>query len=145
MRKKRQEAAAVLTAVGLLVLGAGTPVLADDDAFTGEMREAVESLRDGSMTPAEASASCLGALEAGGKTRSYREFMSTFLNVPDDEAVAVLCRATVQGIADGSISEAQLGPALDPTGDDGEAVEFGRLLRAIFFSHRMSAADGGAQ
>lgn len=144
MRRTLKVLVGALASVGLLALAGATPTLAADDAFTTrEMRQMVEHLRDGSITPADARASCLQALGAAGKSGDYREFISTFLDVSDDEALPALCRAVVNGITAGSLSEAQLMPAIDPTGDDSEVIEFGRLLRVLFFSHR--TAEGVAQ
>lgn len=105
-----------------------------------EMLAAVGSLRSGTLAPGDAADRCVQALEASEEEADYRAVMATFLDVPRSEAIPALCRAIVQSIVAGTITEANLEPVLSGTSKDQESFEAGRLLRAVYFAHHLGSA-----
>lgn len=108
-----------------------------------EMLAAVGSLRSGTLAPRDAADRCVQALEASEEETDYRAFMATFLEVPRSDAIPALCRAIVQSIVAGTITEANLEPVLSGTSNDQESFEAGRLLRAVYFAHHLGSTPQG--
>lgn len=118
-----------------------TAVAAGEAQPEEEMLGAVEGLRNGTLAPEDVNTACLASISASGDEHSYREVMAPFLEVPDDKAVPALCQALVRAISAETVSEETLRQILNPRDKDAEALEVGRLMRAVYFSHRRSATS----
>lgn len=134
---------AVAMIIGLWFIQASASP-AEAASLEAEMLAAVGGLRSGTLAPGDAADRCVQALEASEEGTDYRAFMATFLEVPRSDAIPALCRALVQSIVAGTVTEANLEPVLSGTSKDQESFEAGRLLRAVYFAHHLGSAPQDA-
>ena len=135
----RTIAAMALIAALLASLYAAQPAMAQDAFAEDDLRRMADGLRNGTISIDSASDECLTALEKHPIREDLQEVMAGFLEVPEGIAGEAFCRALMRGIKSGDVSvdrvaqmiEGGRNPAPNPAG----ALEFGRLLRAVYFSH----------
>lgn len=131
---------ALALALGLLVAGGPSPAaaqVADEDAF----RSFVEGLRDGTLPPALAVRECQRELAAQEDSDSVRQMMAGYLEVPERLALEAFCQSLVRAVEAGDVT-AETAIVLGRNRLDADFYQaFGRLLRAVHFSHHLKAVD----
>lgn len=115
-----------------------TPSLAQQLLPEAEVRPLVEGLRNGTLAPATASADCEQRVERDEGHDDIRQFMSTYLEVPQEQAAPALCEALVRAIEAGTVNAEGLIVIAREQKDAQGFHEFGRLLRAVYFAHRLT-------
>lgn len=124
-------AAAFVAALAVLA----PPSLAQAPFAEDDIRRMVEGLRDGTLSVAFASDECRRSLEDDPAGKDLEEVMATFLEVPEDLALAAFCRALMQAIKSGELAADGLVLVTRDGRDPATALQIGRLLRATYFSH----------
>lgn len=111
-----------------------------------EIRLLVESLRNGTLSSADASAECaLGIIETP-ESAALKRLMTTYLEVPQELALAAFCEGLMRAIMTRDIGVDTLLAVNRPEVDAAALREFGRILRAVYFAHRSAttvSADAG--
>ena len=125
-----------------------SPSLAQQTFNTDDLRRMAAGLRNGTLSDSLVSDECRRVLEGHPRGQSIEEAMAGFLDVPEDIAAAAFCRALVQGIKADDLSVDEIALLIqegsDPASDPASALAFGRLLRALYFSHVVTvSAEGG--
>lgn len=122
------------------------PAMAQNPFAEDDIRRIVEGLRDGTYSVRYASDECQRGFGKDPAVQDLREVMSTFLEVPEDLAVAAFCGALAQAIKDGEITADGMLLVSRNGRDAASALEIGRILRAVYFSHVVTttaSAEGG--
>lgn len=112
-----------------------TPSLAQSPLVEDEIRSMVDGLRDGTLSVAYASDECRRGLQEEPDAKDLEEVMGTFLEVPEELALAAFCRALAQAIKAGELSAEGLVLVSRDGRDPATALEVGRILRAVYFAH----------
>ena len=111
------------------------PSLAQAPFAEDDVRRMVDGLRDGTLSAAYVSDECRRSLEDDPAGKDLEQGMATFLEVPEDLALSAFCRALVQAIKAGELSADGLALVSRDGRDPATALEIGRILRAVYFSH----------
>ena len=116
---------------------------AQDALSDGEVRRLAEGLQQGSLSPAYVSGECQRHVEGSEEHVDLKQVMSTFLLVPETQAVAAFCDALVQAVKAGDLQGQTLAALPRITDDSALFLELGRVLRAVYFSHRIKLTGAG--
>lgn len=144
-RLPRSPAGMVLAATLLSPLIAVHPALGQQPFPEAEVRPLVEGLRSGRLASATAGADCTQRVEQDEGGNGIRQFMSTYLEVPEEQAVSAFCEALMRAIKAGTVSAEGLIVIARERRDAEGFREFGRLLRAVYFAHRLTPAAGAEE
>lgn len=136
-RNSSTRLAGALAAAGLLAVAA-LPAPAVAQAPEAEIRALTEGLQNGTIPLSLASEQCRQEIAAGEGPEEIAQFMSTFLVVPEELALAATCQAIMRAVKANEVTaDALLIFAQDET-DAAGLLEAGRVMRAIYFSHRLT-------
>lgn len=127
--------AAALAVALLASVSAAQPARAQDAFAEDDIRLMVDSLRNGTISVPAAADDCRRALDEESSAPEMREVFAGFLEVPADYGLAAFCRALAQAIKDGKVSADSMVLVGRNGGDAATALEVGRLMRAVYFSH----------
>jgi hypothetical protein len=141
----RSPAVMKLAAMLLSPLIAVHPAVGQQLFSEAEIRPLVEGLHNGTLAPATASANCKQRVEQDEGGNDIRQFMSTYLEVPEAQAVADFCDALVRAINADTVSAEGLILIAREQKDAEGFHEFGRLLRAVYFAHRLTPTAGAEE
>lgn len=131
----RRMAAMALAAALATSVSAAQPARAQDAFAEDDIRRMADGLRSGTLSVSVAADECRRGLDAESSAQEMREVFAAFLEVPEDYGLAAFCRALAQAIKDGEITAEGM-VLVGRAGDDAAtALEVGRLLRAVYFSH----------
>lgn len=115
------------------------PALAQQDFTADDLQRMADGLRNGTVSVDFASDECQSALGEHPIRGDLQEIMAGFLDVPEGIAGEAFCRALMTGIKAGDVSVDRVAQMIaegrDPASDPAGALEFGRILRALYFSH----------
>jgi hypothetical protein len=111
------------------------PALAQNIFAEDDIRRMVEGLRNGTYSVRYASEECQRGFGDDPAVQDLREVMSTFLEVPEDLAVAAFCDALAQAVKDGEVTADGMVLVSRNRRDAASALEVGSILRAVYFSH----------
>ena len=140
---------AALAVASLSLAWLATPSLAQTPLVEDDIRRMVDGLHDGTLSITYASDECRRSLEEDPGGKDIMEVMAGFLEVPEDFAPAAFCRALAQAIKVGDVSADSLVIVSREGRDPATALEIGRILRAVYFSHVVtttaSAEEGKPQ
>src|SRR3546814_9241813 len=90
------------------------------------------------MPAGRAGEECRRGMAATEDAEQLAQVFSAYLDVPEEAALGATCQALVRAIKAGDVSLDTLLLFTQPVTDSGELFEAGRLLRAIFFAHRLT-------
>ena len=140
MRGRRNKSWPRCTAGGLVLLALTALCAPAVEAQTGledaEIRLLVESLRNGTLSSADASAECALGIGETRESGAMKRLMTTYLEVPEELALAAFCDGLMRAIMTRDIGMDTLLAANRPEVDATALREFGRILRAVYFAHR---------
>lgn len=131
----RKTAGIALAAALLSSLAAAPPTNAQDAFAEDDIRRMADGLRNGTLPVAVAADECRRGLDADPTAPDLREAFATFLEVPEDYGLAAFCRALAQAMKDGKITAEGMVLVSRDGSDAATALEVGRILRAVYFSH----------
>ncbi|MPZ11116.1 MAG: hypothetical protein GEU89_13040 [Kiloniellaceae bacterium] len=126
--------AAMLLALFALPAAAAAQAFQDEEEF----RVLAEGLRNGTIPLSVASEQCRQEIAAGEGPEEIVQFMSTFLVVPEKLALAATCQAIMRAVKADEIPVEALVVFSRGELDSVGLFEIGRILRAVYFSHRLT-------
>src|SRR3546814_15383222 len=109
-----------------------------------EIRALAEGLRNGTIPLSIASEQCRQGIAAGEDPEEIAQFMSTFLVVPEELALAATCQAMMRAVKADEITVDALALFSDGQLDSAGLLEMGRLMRALQFTHRLQTPASAA-
>lgn len=108
-----------------------------------EIQRLVAGLQDGSLSPAYVSGECQRHVEAEDDRKDLKQVMSTYLAVPETQAVTAFCDALAEAVKAGDLQGETLAALPRMENDATLFLELGRVLRAVYFSHRIKLTGAG--
>lgn len=114
---------------------AAQPASAQDVFAEDDVRRMADGLRNGTISVSVAAEECSRGLDEESSAQEMREVFAAFLEVPETYGLAAFCRALAQAIKDGEITAEDMVLVSRDGNDAATALEVGRLLRAVYFSH----------
>ena len=147
MRCRLPQRLAYAFAVSAMALYIAAQAPADaQQIFAGQdIHKLVQDLRDGTLELSYASDQCRRDVMDDPDEQDIRQLMATFLDVPEDLSIQAFCTALVQALRDNELSEQTLLAVNHQIKDAGAFMEVGRLLRAVYFSHRLNTTASAAK
>lgn len=116
------------------------PAEAQSDLDAAEIRLLVEGLQNGTLSFSYASAECARGLAEEADEENMRQVMATYLDVPDEIALAAFCDGMMRAIVAGDLGVDSLLAVNREKVDATMLREFGRILRVVYFAHRRSTS-----
>jgi hypothetical protein len=132
--------------VAMLLAVSLPPAPATAQAFQDEenMQALADGLRNGTIPLSVASEQCRQEVAAGEGPEDIAQFMSTYLVVPEELALAAACQAIMRAIKADEISVDALVVFSRGELDSAGLFEIGRILRTVFFAHRLTTTASAA-
>lgn len=131
----RTIAVTALAAVLMASVSAAQPVTIQDAFADEDIHRMVDSLRKGTISVQAAADECRRGLEEDPSAQMMQEFFQAFLEVPENYGLAAFCRAITLAVKDGKVTAEGIALVGRNAGDAATALEVGRLMRAVYFSH----------
>lgn len=131
----RTIAATALAAALMASVSAVQSARAEDAFAEDDIRRMADDLRNGTISVSAAADECRRGLDEEPDAQEMREVFAAFLEVPEDYGLAAFCRALAQAIKDGELTAEGMVLVSRDGRDAATALEVGRLLRAVYFSH----------
>lgn len=136
-RNSSTRLAGALAVAGLLAVAA-LPAPAAAQVPEAEIRALTEGLQNGTLPLSLASEQCREDLAKGEDAQAIAEVMSTYLEVPEELALAATCQAIMRAIKANEVTADALLLFAQDELDAAGLFEAGRVMRAIYFSHRLT-------
>jgi hypothetical protein len=127
---------AVIFLAAAAMAQAPAPALAQQVSDEQDMRDLYDGLRNGTLPPAFVSEECRKYLADSEEDEGLDEFLAGYLEVPVELGEAAFCASLVQAIKDGAVPLETLAVIARERHDAAMYREVGRLLRAVYFTHR---------
>lgn len=128
-------AATALAAALMASVSVAQPSRAQDALGEEDIQRMVDGLRNGTLSVSIAADECRRGLEAEPDAQAIREVFHAFLEVPESHSLVAFCRALALAIKDDKLTTKGLMLIRHDVKDPAQALEFGRLMRAVYFSH----------
>lgn len=131
----RTIAGMALAAALMVSLFAAQPVRSQDAFAEEDIHRMVDSLRNGSISVPAVADECRRGLEEDPSAQMIQQFFRAFLEVPESYGLSAFCRAITLAVKDGKVTAEGIALVGRNGGDAVTALEIGRLMRAVYFSH----------